>query len=86
MNKLFYIYKICGKYLKCKNMLLKSGLENVAQLVNVICSGKKTLLILFSVMFLTDNVKIHVVVYMKKDGNFIRAMLKQYSNWSGKVA
>lgn len=28
--------------------------------------GGKTFLILFSVMFLTDNVKIHVVVYMKK--------------------
>lgn len=67
-------------------MLLKSGLKNVAQLVNVICNGKKPLLILFSVMFLTDNVKIHVVVYMKKDGNFIRAMLKQYCNLSGKVA
>lgn len=28
--------------------------------------GGKTFLILFSVMFLTDSVKIHVVVYMKK--------------------
>lgn len=29
--------------------------------------GRKTFLILFSVMFLTDSVKIHVVLYMKKN-------------------
>jgi len=67
-------------------MILKSGLKNVAQFLSVLCSGKKPLLILFSVMFLTDNFKIHVVVYMKKVGNFIKAMQKQYCNLSGKVA
>lgn len=38
----------------------------MAQLVNVMYRGRETFLILFSVMFLTDSVKIHVVVYMKK--------------------
>lgn len=61
----------------------KSRSENVAQPVNVICSRKKPYTVFSNV--LTDNVKIHVVVYMKKDGNFIRAVLKQYWNLSGKV-
>lgn len=69
-----------------KNILLKSGLENVAQLVNVIQRGQKTFLILFAVMFLTDSVKIHVVVYMKKTSNFIRALLKQHWDSPGKAA
>lgn len=48
-------------------------------------AGKSLIHTVFSNV-LTDNVKIHVVVYMKKYGNFIRAMLKQYWNLSGKVA
>lgn len=48
-------------------------------------AGKSLICTVFSNV-LTDNVKIHVVVYMKKDSNFIRAMLKQYWNLSGKVA
>lgn len=71
----------------CKNIILKSVLESVAQLVNVIHWGRKTFLILFSVMFLTDNLKIHVVVYMKKKPrNFIRALLKQHWDSPGKTA
>lgn len=87
MNKQFFIYiKSVASILSAKNILLKSVLEIVAQLVNVIHRGRKTFLILFSVMFLTDNFKIHVVVYMKKTMNFIRALLKQHWDSPGKAA
>lgn len=48
----------------------------MAQLVNVIHRGRKIFLILFSVMFITGNVKIHVVLYMKKNQELYQGTAK----------
>lgn len=48
--------------------------------------GKSPLLVLFAVMLLTDSIKTHVVVYMRKDGGFARAVPRRRCDSSGEAA